>query len=54
MSDERIPVDQAASERAENEVDDLELSQEAAEQVNGGAGEADVQPSESISLNFKK
>ena len=52
MSDERIPVDEAASERAEHELDDLDLSHEAAEQVKGGAG--DVQPSESISLNLKK
>jgi hypothetical protein len=54
MSDERIPVDQAASERAEHELDDLELSHEAAGQVKGGAGEADPQPTESISMNFKK
>lgn len=54
MSDERIPVDQAASERAENEVDDLELSQEAAEQVKGGAGSGDEGPEESITFNLKK
>jgi hypothetical protein len=52
MDEKRIEAEKAASERARQELEDLELPEEGAAQIKGGAD--DVQPSESISLNFKK